>query len=411
MFGITPKEVLMHQGFKICYIVPMIWTVRIIGALVTLGWSIAIFKGLRAWNSKKWVLGKDSPLGSKDTLVSIIVPARNEEGSIDSCLSTAELQDHSKIEIIVLDDASTDKTPVIVSRHAKQDNRVVALTGDGSPLPEGWFGKPWALERAQAHAKGKWLAFIDADVQLAPEAISRALAYVEAQKLDMLTGVGDLTVQTFWERVLQPAVGGLILAGNSLSQVNNPDLKDKNLANGQFIFISRDAYDAIGRHACVRKNILDDVGIARALVAADFKYHCLYLHELFACRMYTSLAEIWEGWTKNLFAGLRYSWGNLIMAIFFTFVFSVMGQLLLILGLFDCVSIEMLLWGTTMTLSCQGLRLLMDIRRKQPIVYGLSHALANTLLIGILLHSAVRTARGTVRWKGRTYKPSGNMDQ
>ena len=261
---------------------------------------------------------------------------------------------------------------------------------------------PWSGHKPMAKGMA---AFIDADVQLSPEAISRALAYVESQGLDMLTGVGDLTVHTFWERVLQPAVGGLILAGNSLSQVNNPELKDKNLANGQFIFISRAAYDSIGRHASVRQNILDDVGIARALVAKNHTYHCLY-HELFARRMYTSLAEIWEGWTKNLFAGLRYSWGNLAMAIFFTFVFSVMGQLLLIMGLMQWGPSEWLYWGVAMTLSCQGLRLLMDIRRKQPVGYGLTHALANLMLIGILIHSAIRTARGTVRWKGRTYKPT-----
>ena len=83
--------------------------------------------------------------------------------------------------------------------------------------------------------------------------------------------------------------------------------KDSNLANGQFILISRDAYDEIGRHAVVQNNILDDVGIARALVDHDKQYHCLYLDSLFRCRMYTAFAEIWEGWTKNLFAGLRYS--------------------------------------------------------------------------------------------------------
>ena len=329
----------------------MIWIVRVIGGLVTLGWSYAIFKGLRAWNSKKWVLGKEAPSGPKDVAVSIVIPARNEEGSLDACLETARLQDHPTLQILVLDDASTDNTSVIVKQHAEADSRVTALEGEGKPLPDGWFGKPWALERAQKHATGEWLAFIDADVQLAPEAISRALAYVTTHKLDMLTGVGDLTVQSFWERVLQPAVGGLILAGNSLSQVNDPDQKDKNLANGQFIFISRAAYDQIGRHECVRQNILDDVGIARALVAADKRYHCLYLHELFSCRMYTSLSEIWEGWTKNLFAGLRYSWFNLGMALFFIFVFSVMGQLLFIFGLADLVSTELFWWGLAMTLS------------------------------------------------------------
>ena len=98
----------------------------------------------------------------------------------------------------------------------------------------------------------------------------------------MVTGLGALEMESFWERVMQPVVGGLILAGNSLSSVNNPEKKDSNLANGQFILISRDAYDEIGRHAAVQSNILDDVGIARALVEHDKQYHCLYLDAGFA---------------------------------------------------------------------------------------------------------------------------------
>ena len=154
-------------------------------------------------------------------------------------------------------------------------------------MPTGWFGKPWALQRAQKSATGEWLAFVDADVTLQPEAVSRVIGYAQQHQLDMVTGLGNLVMESFWEKVLQPAVGGLILAGNSLSQVNNPEKKDKNLANGQFIVISREAYDRLGGHECVKANILDDIGIARAVVANDMRYHCLDLQALFDCRMYT----------------------------------------------------------------------------------------------------------------------------
>ena len=230
----------------------MIWIVRIIGALVTLGWTIAIVKGLRAWNSKKWVLGPDAPAGTEDTLVSIIVPARNEEGSIDACIETARNQDHPSLEIIVLDDASTDMTPNIVSKHAEQDSRVLALTGEGKPLPDGWFGKPWALERAQAHGKGEWLAFIDADVQLS-ESDSRALAYVESQGLDMLTGVVDELYTHLG--ACASACCGRAHSGRQLSfAVNNPELKDKiSPTVNSSLFQELPTID--GRHASVRQNI------------------------------------------------------------------------------------------------------------------------------------------------------------
>ena len=160
----------------------------------------------------------------------------------------------------------------------------------------------------------------------------------------MLTELGELEVQSFWERVMQPAVGAIILAGNSLSEVNDPTKKDKNLANGQFIAISRKAYDAIGQHQCVQQNILDDIGIARAVAANNFQYHCLHLTHMFSCRMYTSFGEIWEGWTKNLFAGLRYSWKNLIGAVCFTLLFSVSGPILLILAIALSLDMGFLYW-------------------------------------------------------------------
>ena len=211
---------------------------------------------------------------------------------------------------------------------------------------------------------------------------------------------------------MQPVVGGLILAGNSLSRVNNPEKPDSNLANGQFILISRDAYDDIGRHASVQKNILDDIGIARALVAHGKQYHCLYLDSLFRCRMYTTFTEIWEGWSKNLFAGLRYSLSNLALALLFTFAFSILGHVLFALGAcrllgVSVVSLEMIVWGTAIMVACQSTRALMDHRRGMNLLYGLTHAPANILVLLLLLNSARHSLRGTVTWKGRTYKPTG----
>jgi chlorobactene glucosyltransferase len=171
--------------------------------------------------------------------------------------------------------------------------------------------------------------------------------------------------------------------------------------------ISRTAYDAIGRHSCVQSNILDDVGIARALIQANRSYHCLYLHELFRCRMYTTFSEIWEGWTKNIFAGLRYSLINVLSAILFVFAFSILGHMLFVLGALRLVSVELMLWGTAIMCACQLVRLVMDWRRGMNILYGLTHSPASLLVIGIIIHSAIRSLRGTVTWKGRTYKPKG----
>ncbi len=391
----------------------MLWVARVALSLIFFGWFVAFVKGIRAHLKRRWVLDADYEKVPSGLPVSIVIPARNEERSIEACVRSALAQDHQMLEVIVLNDGSTDRTGDILTALASEYKRLKLPEVDSTGVPEGWFGKPWALQRAQRYATGRWLLFVDADVVLEPEAVSRTVAYARNNKLDMVTGLGTLQMESFWEKVMQPVVGGLILAGNSLSAVNDPQQPDKNLANGQFILISRDAYDEIGRHAAVQNNILDDVGIARALVQHDKQYHCLYLDSLFQCRMYTSFAEIWEGWTKNLFAGLRYSIPNLVLALLFTFAFSILGHLLFVLGALRLLQIqiiepEFMIWGTAIMVMVQLTRGLMDHRRGMNLLYGLTHAPANVLVLFLLINSAIRSLNGTVTWKGRTYKPEGS---
>lgn len=388
----------------------MLLLFRIICSLITLGWLYACFRSIRAAIKQKWTLTEDQTPASSDTKISIVIPARNEERCVENVVRSCFAQDHNptNLEIIVLDDGSTDQTGAILQKLRTENPRltIIERNPETDELPPGWFGKPWALQRAQKHATGEWLVFVDADVTLFSPAISRSIGYAQEHKLDMLTGLGELEVQSFWERVMQPAVGAVILSGNSLSEVNDPTKKEKNLANGQFIAISRRAYDAIGQHQCVQQNILDDVGIARAVTANDFHYHCLHLTHMFSCRMYTSFGEIWEGWTKNLFAGLRYSWGNLIGAVFFTLLFSVMGPLLLVLALALSWDMEFVYWGIAITLPLQICRLVVDIRRGQPILYGLTHSPASFIVCLIMINSAIKSSKGTVQWKDRIYQPN-----
>ena len=185
----------------------MIWSARLCLGLILLGWAGALYKSLRAIKKRKWILDRSSPPPTEDVSLSIIIPARNEEKGIDRCVLSARDQDHKDLQIIVLDDASSDDTPRILAHHASNDDRVTVLTGDGSPLPDGWFGKPWALQRAQSGARGEWLLFIDADVELDPVAASRTLGYALEHELDMITGLGEMEMESFWEKVLQPAGG------------------------------------------------------------------------------------------------------------------------------------------------------------------------------------------------------------
>jgi len=383
----------------------VMWGARILLGLVVLGWSRVLFKLLVSWRTSRWKLQVDGLAKTPDVSISVVIPARNEGHNIDGCLHSVRTQNHPCLQIVVFDDGSQDSTADIVAEHARADQRVLSLSG-GDGVAEGWFGKPWALKRASAHANGQWLVFIDADVRLVhPDALDSVVSYAITNEVDMVTGIGDMVMESFWERVLQPAVGGLILAGNDLDWVNDPNKADSNLANGQFIAISRETYHEIGGHEAVKDDILDDIGLARAVVNTGFTYRCLWLNEVFSCRMYTGLSDLWEGWTKNLFAGLRYSWLNLSVAVFGTFLFSVLGPILVILGVFGVVANELWMWGVAIAVLLHAVRLLMDIRHRNTVWYGLTHAPASLLVMMMMMHSGVRTVRGAVTWKGRKYRP------
>jgi len=381
-----------------------LWAARAGLALLLTGWSYALTRVLINRFRPRWVLTPEHPSAPIGESVSIVIPARNEAANIGPCLDAALAQDHTNLQIVVMDDGSTDGTGAILKERAA-DPRVMALSGDGGALPEGWYGKPWALQRAQEAATGDWLLFIDADVRLAPEAVSRAVAYAREQQLGLLSGFGNAGMDSFWEHVLQPAVAGLILAGNNLDRINDPEVSDKVIANGQFLLFSRDAYDAVGGHNAVAGNILDDVGLAEAVTAAGIPMQCLYMRRIFTCRMYTGLGEIWEGWSKNLFAGMGYSWGATLGAMVFTFLASQLGWVLAVAGLVGAVDREFMWWGIALVAVMQTVRAVTDWIWEAPLRYGLTHIPGNLMLIGLLLNSAIKTSGGGVTWKGRTYQP------
>ncbi|MEE2750691.1 MAG: glycosyltransferase family 2 protein [Myxococcota bacterium] len=378
----------------------MIWLFRGLLALAVLGWVVGLAKIERRRRNPVWSLGPDSEPAPDTCSVSVIIPARNEVGNLGPCLDAVLAQDHPALEVVVLDDASTDGTTDVLRSRAAEDERIKPVFGGDEP-PDGWFGKPWALERAQREARGDWLVFVDADVRLHRTAISRIVGYGEREGVGMVSGIGRLVMETFWERVMQPAVAGLILAGNDLDEVNDPDKPDKVMANGQLIAVRRTAYEALGRHEAVQGAVIEDVAIAKAAVGAEQGYRFLLLRELFECRMYTSFGEIWQGWSKNLFAGMHYSWGILFAVLVWLVVQVLSGPLLLGLGAFGILSEEWLWWGAILTVLMQGVRLRMDLIWGLPPLYGITHAPATLGVMGILLNSGIQHIRGGVAWKGR----------
>ncbi len=234
-------------------------------------------------------------------LISVCIPARNEARNIGRCVGAVLAQDYPNFEVIVLDDRSTDSTPEILRGFEVQDDRLKII--HGVDLPAGWAGKPHALYQTAKVASGEWLCFIDADTFLAPQALSATYAKALKTRADMLTLMTFQILGSFWEKTVMPLVMTALSVGFSPRKVNDPSTRDA-IANGQFIFIRRTVYDAIGGHERVRDQIVEDKAISEQVKWNGYRLVVADGMQVASTRMYTSLPEMWEGWTKNIYLGL-----------------------------------------------------------------------------------------------------------
>lgn len=242
--------------------------------------------------------------------VSICIPARNEEHVIERCVSSALNQTYENFEVLVLDDNSTDDTPDILKKLQRQHSSLKVI--QGQPKPNDWLGKPWACQQLSNYSDSDLLAFIDADVWLESTAISRS---VNALKIsDAITVWPKQEIRTFWEKLIIPMIYyGLysLLPAKYVEEnpkwVPKPFRKNVGVqfaaACGQFIAISRTAYDKFGGHSSVKDQIVEDVELAKVIKRHDLKITMYDGMDTVNCRMYRSHHEIFEGLRKNFFVG------------------------------------------------------------------------------------------------------------
>jgi chlorobactene glucosyltransferase len=352
-------------------------------------------------------------------LISICVPARDEEKNIRRCIESLLAQTYPNFEVIVLDDRSTDSTPVILDElllfereqaPALQKLRIL----HGSDLPPGWAGKPHALYQAAKSAGGEWLCFVDADTFAAPEAIASCYVKAIETKADLFTIMTFQELGSFWEKVLMPLVMTALSVGFSPRKVNDPTRRDA-VANGQFILIKRSVYDAIGGHEKVKDQIVEDKAISEQVKWNGYRLIIANGYELARTRMYTSLPQMWEGWTKNIYLGLRDRPSMLLLGAFGA-TLSLIAALFLpvwpLLGLawflkgggvlaVGVIVKSLIVWGALLWARANVSRGL-GISRW----YSFTVPLGAGLFAAIMLTSAWKVLSGQgVSWRGRVYHP------
>jgi chlorobactene glucosyltransferase len=234
--------------------------------------------------------------------VSVIIPARDEEENIGACVSSLAASKYPDFEIIVVDDGSLDRTAEVV-RGVPPGNAHRILLIQGEPLPEEWFGKPWACHQGADHATGQLLLFTDADTVHHPTLLGRAVHVLLVEEAHALTLVGRQVMGTFWEQLLQPQF--FMLLAFRFPRVSVPRTGRRwrhAIANGQYLLFRRSVYDSLGGHGAVGGEVVEDMRLAQLLALGGWRL-VVRSGEGFQTRMYRSLGGLIQGWSKNIATG------------------------------------------------------------------------------------------------------------
>ena len=350
---------------------------------------------------------ESATISSDGPLVSVIVPARDERRNIDSCVRSILAGRYTNVEVVVVDDRSSDGTADVVRAIAQEDHRLTLI--ENPPLPDGWFGKPWACTTGARVARGDILCFTDADARHGTDLVARTVNAMGERDLDMLSVAGRQELGSFWERIVQPHVFWMLATRyGGTETVNRSRRPADKIANGQCIFVRRGAYEAIGGHGAVHNQVAEDVALAQRLFAAGKRTELILGANELTTRMYTSLREIVAGWRKNVFAGGREAmpWGRFGQMIFPALL--LLPATLTLLPLVALVASAALgappwlLLATVIALAAQVATWAAVYRwMGAPVSYALLFPLGSVVFAVIAIQAIARGSR--VEWKGRGY--------
>lgn len=336
--------------------------------------------------------------------VSVLIPARNEEGSIAGALESALASRGVDLEVVVLDDASEDRTAEIVRGIAARDPRVRLETAP--PLPPGWCGKQHACAALARHARHPLLLFVDADVRLEPDGVARAAGFLEAAGAGLVSGVPRQETVTFLERLLLPLIHWVLLGFLPMARMRASRHPAYGAGCGQLFLARREEYEKAGGHTAIGSSLHDGVALPRAFRRAGIATDLFDATPAASCRMYHDAGEVWRGLAKNAAEGLA-SPGKIVPVTLLFLFGQVMPVILLVLALLGVLSPWVLLPAGLGTLALYLPRLAAARRFRQPLDGALLHPLAILVFLAIQWTALGRGLLGRpAAWKGRSYGSS-----
>jgi chlorobactene glucosyltransferase len=336
------------------------------------------------------------PVSRPRSRVSVVIAARNEEDELPATLDTLLAQDYPDLEILVVEDSSTDGTRGVIDARAPRVRRV-----DPPPLPDGWVGKNWACWNGANATTGEWILFLDADVRTHPSAVRTTVDWAIRERADLATLAPRIEMKGFWERVVLPFYIQMVLTIFRAPHVNR-DRSRAAMANGQYWLVPRKTYFDLGGHAAIRGVVLEDVAIARRFRSAGRRLRIAWAPELAVTRMYRDRREMFEGLLKNVHGSDYFS---LRMV---GFLAGLVGLFLLPLGLLPLAVLfgNLLLvgLGTFLYVALFGKHMGFARTAGAPAQYGLLYPVAVGFYLVLISTSLARgLRRRPVVWKGRPY--------
>ena len=371
--------------------------------LLSLMW-LGLWVGVPRWG-RDWTLRQpDGAAPAAGPTVSICIPARDEALNIGACVRAALDSHWPDLEVVLVDDRSTDGTAEAALQAANGDPRLRIV--EGTEPPAGWAGKAWACARAAGEARAGLLLFLDADVRIHPDGVRVLVGELEGRSLQLLSIFATWELVSFWERVVIPTVGWFIRGAVDLDRINDPGAPEA-FANGQLILVRREGYEAVGGHAAIKDQILDDVRLAERFKRRGQAIGLCVAPWLFRVRLYRSFGEIFAGYSKNLYEGMGRRPGVGLGAV----LFIVVGTLLPYLAVVAAIVARLVLgwavpgWGWIAWLVglCGvqvAFRWRIERRDGRSGAIAWAHPIANLVLIGVLLRSVFGVR---ARWKGRSF--------
>ena len=333
-------------------------------------------------------------------MVSVLIPARNEERNIASCVRSVLAQDYPSFEVLVLDDQSSDGTRAILEKLAISQPALRIL--HGKPPSGNQVGKNWACSQLARQARGELLFFTDADTLNRPDTLKTVVATLMGEKADLLTGFPRQEVHTWGERLLVPFFSWAFFCFIPLALAYKLRLPFLSIAVGQMMLFRREAYQAIGGHESISSSIVDDMSLARQIKAKRLSWRVSYIADLVSCRMYHSSREALDGFTKNLFAAFDYR----LLPFLFAFIWLMVMFWEPLIVLAAMVSGLVIQAQAAAVVACLALSILLWLipYGEMRIPFFLAFLYPFTILAncGVAFRSLKHSLGGRVVWKGRS---------